>query len=141
MSKALRLHTVLALVGKEASIDTTLPRGGGPDHKAPIFVAKGTFIAYSFLALHRRKDLFGEDAHEFKPERWETLRPGWNYLPFNGGPRICVGQQYALTEAQYVLIRFLQTFSAIESRDPEPWSIGNRMTTCPKNGVQVSLRC
>ncbi|KAI7910881.1 cytochrome P450 52A11 [Pyricularia oryzae] len=141
INESLRLHTVLALVGKEASIDTTLPRGGGPDHKAPIFVAKGTFIAYSFLALHRRKDLFGEDAHEFKPERWETLRPGWNYLPFNGGPRICVGQQYALTEAQYVLIRFLQTFSAIESRDPEPWSIGNRMTTCPKNGVQVSLRC
>ncbi|TLD31505.1 hypothetical protein PspLS_03029 [Pyricularia sp. CBS 133598] len=140
VNESLRLHTVLSLLGKNASVDTTLPRGGGPDGKAPILVEKGTFIAYSMLALHRRKDLFGEDADEFKPERWETLRPGWNYLPFNGGPRICVGQQYALTEAQYVLTRFLQTFSAIESRDPEPWSMGCRMTTCPKNGVQVSLK-
>jgi len=48
--------------------------------------------------MHRRKDYFGEDAEDFRPERWlddpETgkkgLRPGWEFLPFNGGPRICL---------------------------------------------------
>jgi hypothetical protein len=47
--------------------------------------------------MHRRKDYYGEDAEEFKPERWldnaETgqkgLRPGWEYLPFNGGASKC----------------------------------------------------
>ena len=34
--------------------------------------------------MHRREDFYGPDALEFKPERWETLRPGWEYLPFNG---------------------------------------------------------
>ena len=30
--------------------------------------------------MHRRKDYYGEDADEFRPERWETLRPGWEYI-------------------------------------------------------------
>lgn len=41
----------------------------------------------------------GPDADKFIPERWETLRPGWEYLPFDGGPRIRIGWQLALTEA------------------------------------------
>ena len=43
--------------------------------------------------MHRREDLYGSDAAEFRPERWETIRPGWEYLPFNGGPRICLGRK------------------------------------------------
>ncbi|TLS29736.1 hypothetical protein PpBr36_00624 [Pyricularia pennisetigena] len=140
INESLRLHSVVGVLGKQASFDTTLPRGGGPGGKSPIFVPKGSVVMYSMLAQHRRKDLFGEDALEFRPERWETLRPGWNYVPFNGGPRICVGQQYALTEASYLVVRFAQTFAAVESRDPEPWSIGKRLLTCPMNGTVVSLR-
>ena len=44
--------------------------------------------------MHRRRDYFGEDVEVFRPERWETLRPGWEYLPFNGGPRICLGREF-----------------------------------------------
>lgn len=51
-------------------------------------------VSYSTYTIHRRKDLYGEDADEFKPERWEKLRPGWEYLPFNGGPRICLGREF-----------------------------------------------
>ena len=53
--------------------------------------------------MHRREDLYGEDAAEFKPERWlddadeKGLRVGWEYLPFNGGPRICIGRKSTLT--------------------------------------------
>jgi cytochrome P450 len=71
-----------------AHVDTTLPLGGGPDGKSPIFVPKGQMVIYQVYVMHRRTDLYGEDAQEFKPERWENLRPGWQYLPFNGGPRI-----------------------------------------------------
>ncbi len=34
-------------------------------------------VSWSVYTMHRRKDYYGEDADEFKPERWETLRPGW----------------------------------------------------------------
>lgn len=116
-----------------------LPRGGGPDGQAPLFVAKGTAVTYTPYAMHRRKDIYGPDAEEYKPERWETLRPGWEYLPFNGGPRICLGQQYALTEASYVTVRMVQEFQTMESRDPEGWKENLTLTLCSLNGVKVSL--
>jgi cytochrome P450 len=89
--------------------------------------------------MHRRKDLYGPDADEYKPERWENLRPGWEYLPFNGGPRICLGQQYALTEAGYVTVRLVQEFAKMESRDAGPWEEGLTLTCCSLNGTRVGL--
>ena len=77
---------------RDAVVTTTLPRGGGPDGKSKIIVKKGTGIFYCTWSLHR-SEFYGEDAEEFRPSRWETLRPGWNYLPFSGGPRICLGRE------------------------------------------------
>jgi cytochrome P450 len=62
------------------------------------------------------------------------------YLPFHGGPRICLGQQYATTEALYFLARFAQEFETIESRDPLHWTENLTITTCSFNGVKVALR-
>ena len=67
-----------------AIVDTVLPRGGGPDGKSPILVPKKTNVLWSAYTMQRSKEFYGEDADDFKPERWETLRPGWEYLPFNG---------------------------------------------------------
>ncbi|KAJ9645879.1 hypothetical protein H2199_002922 [Coniosporium tulheliwenetii] len=108
-------------------------------NESPLFVKKGTLVMYNPWSMHRRKDFYGPDADEYRPERWETLRPGWEYLPFNGGPRICLGQQYALTEAGYVTTRILQEFKGIESRDPEPWQESLTLTLCSRNGTKVSL--
>ncbi|KAE8454401.1 hypothetical protein EG329_000023 [Mollisiaceae sp. DMI_Dod_QoI] len=99
LNEVLRLRPIVPANGRCAVRDTTLPVGGGPDGKSPIFVKAGQQANYQVYVMHRRKDLYGEDAMEFKPERWEQFRPGWQYLPFNGGPRICIGQQFALTEA------------------------------------------
>lgn len=75
-----------------------------------MFVKKGTQVYYSVYAMHRREDFFGADPEVFMPERWDTLKPSWVYpvpllnespatkqsqefLPFNGGPRICLGRK------------------------------------------------
>lgn len=139
LNESLRTHPVVPGNSRYCIRDTVLPRGGGPDGQAPLFVPKGTMVGYSPYTMHRRHDLYGPDADEFKPERWETLRPGWEYLPFNGGPRICLGQQYALVEASYVTIRLAQEFKAMESRDPEPWQENLTLTLCSLNGVKVCL--
>ncbi|KAJ4424357.1 alanine transaminase alt2 [Gnomoniopsis sp. IMI 355080] len=117
MSETLRLHSIVAFNSRMAIKDTTLPTGGGEDGTKPVFVAAGTEVNFSSHVMHRRKDLWGPDADKFVPERWETIRPGWAYAPFNGGPRICIGQQFALTEAGYVIVRLLQRFDAIEGLD------------------------
>ena len=119
LNETLRLHSVVPFNSRCAARDTTLPVGGGPDGSMPVFVPKGTEVNFSTHVLHRRKDLWGEDADDFVPERWEKRRPGtnWQYVPFNGGPRICIGQQFALTEAGYVLVRMLQRYDIIEGLD------------------------
>jgi cytochrome P450 len=95
LSETLRLYPVTPYNGRSAARDTILPTGGGPAGNEPIAVRKGQIVAYSVYALHRREDIWGADAAEFKPERWEekTLGGRWEYLPFNGGPRICLGRE------------------------------------------------
>lgn len=66
------------------------------DGSSPILVPKGTQVYMAVYQMHRDRDHYGDDAHEFKPERWENLKPGWSYVPFGGGPRICVGRKCML---------------------------------------------
>ncbi|KAB8079609.1 cytochrome P450 [Aspergillus leporis] len=142
LNEVLRLLPPVPLNFRVAIKDTSLPVGGGPDGKSPVFVRKGQAVTYSVYAMHRRTDLYGPDAHTFRPERWEENgRRGWDYLPFNGGPRICLGQQYALTEASYTLVKLIQRFDTLECADPELTqpSILSTLTLSHDKGVNVRL--
>jgi cytochrome P450 len=61
-----------------------------------VYLRKGQEVTYCVYALHRNPAIWGDDAEQFRPERWEGRTKGWEYLPFNGGPRICLGKQLAL---------------------------------------------
>ena len=50
---------------------TLLPRGGGPDGNAPVLIRPGTGVGFSMYHMHRQWSLYGADAEEFRPERWE----------------------------------------------------------------------
>ena len=108
---------------RTANKTTILPTGGGSDGSSPFLIPKGQNVAYCVYARHRRKDLYGEDAECFRPERWEedlpmkkeSISAAWAYLPFNGGPRVCLGQDFGLTEAAYATVRLLQAFPRIEA--------------------------
>lgn len=116
LNETLRMYPAVPMNFRDATKDTTLPVGGGEDGTAPIFVGKGTTVVYMTYVTQRLKEFYGEDANEFKPERWASNQKlGWAYLPFNGGPRICLGQQFALTEAAYVVVRLLQMFPDIQT--------------------------
>lgn len=115
LNEVLRLHPLVPMNGRTATRDTTLPMGGGPDGRAPVAVRKGQQVLYSTYFLQRRQDLWGPDVLEFRPERWaERKIPAWQFIPFSGGPRICIGQQFALTEASYLLVRICQLYDRIE---------------------------
>lgn len=116
LNEVLRLYPSVPVNFRDSTKDTTLPSGGGPDGKSPVFVPKGTTVAYTVYCTHRQQEYYGPDAEEFVPERWAAQpKLGWAYLPFNGGPRICLGQQFALTEASYVIVRLIQMFPNLSS--------------------------
>ena len=74
---ALRLHPVLPSNSRVAYQNTVLPKGGGPNQQSPIFIAKGTMVSFGIAAMHRRKDLWGEHAEKFQPERWKEEESSW----------------------------------------------------------------
>lgn len=104
-----------------------------------MLVRKGTKIVMNFHALHHDKEIWGENANEFVPERWEIARPIWEYLPFSGGPRVCPAQQMVYTDAAYIIVRILQQFNAIENHDPRPWAENFRMIVENRDGVKVKM--
>ena len=71
---------------------------------------------YLIYHMHRSKNLYSPDANSFRPERWEgdeLANIGWDFLPFHGGLRQCLGKDFALMEASCAIVRILQTFPNI----------------------------
>ena len=142
LNETLRIWPVVPGNGRRTNKPTVLPRGGGPDGESPIYLKAETEVNYSVHVMQRRKDLWGDDADKFIPERFQGRKPGWEFLPFNGGPRICIGQQFALTEASYVVVRMLQKFDKIEpgKHELEGEALSNlNLTNCPARLVTCIL--
>ncbi|KAG7089166.1 hypothetical protein E1B28_010871 [Marasmius oreades] len=120
LNETLRLYPPVPTDSRDSAKATTLPNVNGP----PIFVPEDTRVTYSVFYVHRREDLWGLDAHEFDPDRFlderlhKYLTPNpFIFLPFNAGPRICLGQQFAYNEASFFLVRLLQNFSSFSFAD------------------------
>ncbi|KAF3920347.1 hypothetical protein ABW20_dc0101348 [Dactylellina cionopaga] len=141
-----RLYPTVPMTSRLTLKDTTLPLGGGPDQKSPIFVPKGTYVDFVPYAVHRREDIWGPDANWFRPERWGEPRNSkeWNYfdyLPFGGGPRICIGQQFALTEISYMMVRLFQHFKRFEIAELNEFTRGHQTLTMCVGGNGVMVKC
>ncbi|KAF2100841.1 cytochrome P450 [Rhizodiscina lignyota] len=122
VKESLRLYPPVPLNNREAVKTTILPTGGGPDGNSPMLVRKGELVVYSQYVNSRKKNIYGSDADIFRPERWETGEMkdvGWAYFPFSGGPRQCLGEDFALMEVYYTVVRLLQAFPTIEIAEGE----------------------
>ncbi|KAF1817014.1 putative cytochrome P450 [Eremomyces bilateralis CBS 781.70] len=122
INETLRLYPAVPFNIRFALTNTSLP-SANPNHP-DITVLAGDAVFYSTLQMQRRPDLYPAPsptfapADIFSPDRWDHWQPRpWQYVPFNGGPRICVGQNFALTEMAYVMVRLVQRYERLEGRD------------------------
>lgn len=143
INETLRLYPPIPFHNKTAKTDTVLPSGGGPDGNSPILVPKGTEITIQVYAMHRRRDIFGDDADDFRPERWDHIDPGHAFSPFSTGKRSCPGRQFAIVETMYTAIRILQEFEGIESCPQDgrtEWVEKIGILLMSRYGVWISLK-
>ncbi|MCJ1477757.1 hypothetical protein MMC13_006430 [Lambiella insularis] len=138
-NEVLRVHAPVAMTRREAAVDTTL---------LGHFVPKGTSVFLSPAAVNMSIELWGQDALEFKPERW--MAPGKansggatsNYanLTFLHGPRSCIGQQFAKAEFACLLAAVVGRFEMELLDKDAPHEIQTGVTSRPKGGMELRTR-
>jgi len=103
INEGLRLYPSVPADSKMAVADDTLPDG--------TFVPAGVPVQWNNYVMARSKKLWGEDAEEFKPERWEGRESPslYTYAVFNAGPRECLGKRLAWVEMKACLAEMLRS--------------------------------
>jgi cytochrome P450 len=112
--ESLRLYAPVFISRRVAVKDTVLPMRDG----SSISMSKGDGLTIPIYAMNTDKDIWGSDAFEFKPERWESPPeaiseiPGvWgNLMTFLGGSHACIGYQFTLMEMKCLLFGLIRKF-------------------------------
>ncbi|KAK3389339.1 cytochrome P450 3A5 [Podospora didyma] len=138
--EVLRIHAPAVSTYREAKTDLTI---------CGEFIPKGTTMLLVPAVTGLSKNVWGDDADEFKPERWNALHGDaaspYAFNPFGGGPRICIGRQFALCEFKILLLEVVRHFRLLPS--PELESLEGKLPEIdnpavaykPKGGVNIVL--
>nr|QWK52310.1 cytochrome P450 96A2-1 [Isatis tinctoria] len=140
LCEAMRLYPPVSF-GRKSSIESdVLPSG----HK----VGANSKIIICLYALGRMRAVWGEDAFQFKPERWISENgglkhePSSKFLAFNSGPRTCLGKHLAITQMKTVAVEILRNYDlkVIKGQKIEP-ALGFILSM--KHGLRVTVtkRC
>jgi cytochrome P450 len=131
--ESLRLYPSITIIARQSVADCEI--GGYP-------IPAKSLVYVSPYAMHRNPKYFPEP-DRFNPERWaggmESKLPRHVFIPFSGGPRICIGERFAMMEAILLLANFLQeyTFEYGGAKPPIPFA---SITLIPKTGMPIRLR-
>ncbi|KAH9915040.1 cytochrome P450 [Epithele typhae] len=154
--ETLRLHPPVAFASRESVSDAVIPlsepvRGKDGSSITEIPVPKGTSLFLNLAACNEAKALWGEDAEEWKPERWlkplpraveEARIPGIysNLMTFLAGSYSCIGFKFSQLEMKVVLYLLVSAFTFKRGETPIFWSFaGIAYPTTGKKGDKPQL--
>jgi cytochrome P450 len=129
--ETMRSRPVVPMIGRRVML---------PWRLGPYAVSADTPVTMSILLVHHREDLYPEP-FEFRPERWLGRKPGtYEWIPFGGGIRRCLGAALAMAEMRVVLEATARRLD-LEAADPEPeHALHRNVTMIPAQGGRVVLR-
>lgn len=129
--ETMRSRPVVPLTGRRVTV---------PWQLGPYSVPAGTGILISILLVHHRENLYPEP-FEFRPERWVDRKPGtYEWLPFGGGIRRCLGATLAMAEQRVVLGTMARRLD-IACDDPTPErALHRNVTMIPHRGARIVVR-
>ncbi len=131
ITEGMRSRPVIPIIGRRVSVPWKLG-----DYVVPA----GTPISMSVLLVHHREDLYPEP-FEFRPERWLGRTPTtYEWIPFGGGTRRCLGAALAMAE-QRVVLEAMTARLELEADRPEPErALHRNVTMIPARGAQAIVR-
>jgi cytochrome P450 len=141
LKETMRLYPPVYVMGRRAARDVVV-QGGGDDGSESLLIEKNTNVLINVLGIHRRPELY-PDPDRFDPERFlgdrEKQLPKCGYMPFGDGPRVCIGNHFALMEGHIILAtllasRRLDLVQPLERIGTEPL-----ITLRPRGGVPVKV--
>lgn len=99
-----------------------------------MIIPKGSTLLFSVYEIHRHPD-FWNSSEEFIPERFldDSIKFSKNYYPFGAGPRMCIGNNFAMYEMILTLLALVEQFEIIEKK--EPIQIKPLITLKPHNAI------
>ena len=124
------------------NITRLIPQGGAEIDGT--WLPGGTSVAVNGWVLHRDKKVFGEDADDFRPERWledeENSKKMERYMfQFGGGSHLCIGRNLALLEMNKVLPHLLRDYE-LELAHPALQLKANTTFFVVQSGLEVSIK-
>ena len=114
----------------------------GDDEIGGYRVPRGSLVFLIPFVIHRRPKLW-PDPDRFDPDRFapehESARPRFAYIPFGGGPRGCIGNQFAMVEAQLIVAAIAQRYriELVPDQDIRPEPL---ITLRPAPGIRAFLK-
>ena len=131
ITEGMRSRPVIPMVGRRVTV---------PWRLGDYAVAADTPVAISILLVHHREDVYPRP-FDFLPERWLGRKPGtYEWIPFGGGIRRCLGAALAMAEQRVVLSAMTRRLD-IEAADPEPeHAVHRNVTMIPAQGARVIVR-
>jgi cytochrome P450 len=131
ITEGMRVRPVVPMVGRRVMV---------PWRLGAYAVPAGTPVDVSILLLHHRDDLYPEP-FSFRLERWLGRKPGtYEWIPFGGGIRRCLGATLAMAEQRVVLAAMTRRLD-LEAAEPEPEHARHRnVTMIPARGARVVVR-